>query len=164
MGCGKSTVGRRLAAQRACRYVDNDETIAEFSGWSTVALAQAGGSLLHDWESRYAHYVRDLSAPLVAGLPASVADRGEELAMLRSTGTLVYLRCDADTLVGRVSADGPRPWLDGEIAPIIAKNFDRRDAALAAGCDVVIDAGQPVELVLAALTALTAIPAVPEPR
>ena len=149
MGSGKSTVGRRLADQLSCRYVDNDETIAELSGHSTVALAGAGGTHLHDWESRYAHYLRTLPAPLVAGVPASAAERSEELRMLRHSGELLYLRCDSETLVRRVTSDAPRPWLHGDVRSTIAGMFARRDDALRAVADRVIDATQPVEHILA---------------
>ena len=149
MGSGKSTVGRRLADELACRYVDNDDTIAELSGHSTVALAGAGGTHLHDWESRYAHYLRTLPAPLVAGVPASSAERSEELHMLRHSGVLLYLRCDSETLVRRVASDAPRPWLCGDVRATIAGMFARRDDVLRTACDRVIDATQPVERIVA---------------
>ena len=151
MGSGKSTIGRRLADELGCGYVDNDDTIAELSGRSTVALAAAGGTHLHDWESRYAHYLHTLPAPLVAGIPASAADRSEELRMLRLTGTLLYLRCDSDTLAHRVTSDAPRPWLHGDVRSTLAGMFARRDDVLRTACDQVIDATQPIDRVLAAI-------------
>ena len=157
MGCGKSTVGRLLAAELGARYVDNDATIAEFAGRSTVDLARAGGGVLHEWESRYAYYLGTESGPLVAGVPASAADRPDELRMLRLTGRLVYLRCDAETLKRRVAADGPRPWLDGPARAPIA--FDRRDAALRAACERVVDASASAAHVTALLAAELARPA-----
>ncbi len=149
MGSGKSTIGRRLADELACRYVDNDETIAELSGHSTVALAAAGGTHLHDWEARYSHYLRTLPAPLVAGVPASTAERAEELSMLRHSGVLLYLRCDSETLVRRVTSDAPRPWLNGDVRATIADMFARRDHVLRTRADQVIDATQPIERILA---------------
>ena len=158
MGSGKSTIGKRVAEELAWRYVDNDETIAELSGRSTVALASAGGTLLHEWESRYAHYLRTLPAPLVAGIPASTAERGEELHMLRHSGTLLYLRCDSDTLVRRVTSDPPRPWLHGDVGATIADMFARRDDLLRSACDRVIDATQPIERILTEIVGVSARP------
>ena len=75
MGSGKSTVGHLLAQRIGCEYVDNDATIARLAGRSTVALAEAGGTLLHDWESRYISHVRALPAPAVVGIPASTSEK-----------------------------------------------------------------------------------------
>lgn len=108
-GSGKSTVGRALAASLGCRYTDNDVTVHALAGRLPVDLAAAGGTLLHDWESRYVWRVSELSPPLVAGIPASAADRPADLALLAGTGRLIYLRCGVPALVRRVSADPPRP-------------------------------------------------------
>jgi len=155
MGSGKSTIGRRLATELACRYVDNDDTIAELSGHSTVALAAAGGTRLHDWESRYAHYLKTLPGPLVAGIPASTADRSDELRMLRHTGALLYLRCDSETLARRVMPDAARPWLHGDVRSTMADMFARRDHVLRAACDRVIDATRSINRIMAEVYAAT---------
>src|SRR2546423_1508584 len=83
MGSGKTTVGEQLAAQLGCDYLDNDATIADLAGRTTVALAEAGGTLLHDWESRYVQHVQQLRPPVVCGIPASAADRPADLRTLR---------------------------------------------------------------------------------
>src|ERR1700680_2013807 len=116
MGSGKTTAGRALAARLRWIYVDNDVVIAEMAGRSTVELSQAGGTLLHDWESRYVKGLVVGAHPVVAGIPASTADLDASLRLLADSGNLVYLKCDADTLVARIMAGGRRPWLvDGEV-------------------------------------------------
>jgi shikimate kinase len=140
MGSGKSTVGRQLAERLDCRYVDNDTTIAEMAGRSTVDLAAAGGDVLHEWEARYAHYLADVPAPLVAGIPASAADRPDELQMLAHRGRLIYLRCDTDTLVRRVTADAPRPWLTDDVRDKIEAMFTSRDPILCSTAAITVDA------------------------
>lgn len=148
MASGKSTVGRELARRRGWPYVDNDASIQAMAGHSTVWLAAQGGEVLHEWEARLVAHLAGLPAPLVAGIPASTADRPDDLALLRRTGLLVFLRCDLDTLVHRVAADPPRPWLDADVRPLLGAMLRRRDPVLAAAAHLVLDGTQPVTAVV----------------
>lgn len=151
MGSGKSTTGRLVASAIGGRYVDNDSTIAALAGHSTLDLSLAGIEVLHAWESTYVHMVADLDAPVVAGIPASTAERADELSLLRRRGTLVYLRADADTLAARVAADPPRPLLAHAARMSLDAMLTARDPVLAAAASVVIDARQTPEAVAEAV-------------
>ncbi len=140
MGSGKSTVGVRVAATLGVAYRDNDATIAAMAGRTTVALAKAGGDVLHDWESRYVQQLAHLSPPVVAGIPASIAERPGDLALLAGTGLLVYLQADLATLVARVRAGPPRPWLTGDPAEVLAPMLAERDPLLKAAAGLVLEA------------------------
>jgi shikimate kinase len=144
MGSGKSTIGRALAQSLHYEYVDNDITIAALTGHSIVELAESGGTLLHDWESTYVHQVVANRRPLVAGIPASIADRCAELQLLRGSGTLVYLRCDLDTLVARVRTDGNRPWLKHDIRQTIEAMLADREPHLLRVAHLVLNSAAPV--------------------
>jgi shikimate kinase len=144
MGSGKSTIGRALAQSLHYEYVDNDTTIAAVTGHSIVELAESGGTLLHDWESSYVHQVVANRRPLVAGIPASIADRCAELQLLRGSGTLVYLRCDLDTLVARVRTDGSRPWLKHDVRQTIEAMLADREPRLLRVAHLVLDSSAPV--------------------
>jgi shikimate kinase len=165
MGSGKSTVGRALAASLGCRYIDNDVTVHALAGRPPVDLAAAGGTLLHDWESRYVWRVSELSPPLAAGIPASAADRPADLALLAGTGRLIYLRCDVPTLVRRVSADPPRPWLRATDVPgTVEAMFARRDEKLRRAAWLTVDATGPVaQTVRQIVSALRASASVADP-
>jgi len=144
MGCGKSTVGRALAADLSHQYVDNDVTIAELAGRSTVELADAGGNLLHEWESRYVRHVTRLPGGVVAGIPASAADRRPDLDLLTRSGLLVYLRCDLATLVARIHADALRSWIRGDAGELMADMLATRSPVLDRCAHLVVDASRPV--------------------
>jgi shikimate kinase len=144
MGSGKSTIGRALAQSLDYEYVDNDTAIAAVTAHSTVELAELGGTLLHDWESSYVHQIMANRRPLVAGIPASIADRCAELQLLRGSGTLVYLRCDLDTLVARVRTDGSRPWLRHDVRQTIEAMLADREPRLLRVAHLVLDSSAPV--------------------
>lgn len=154
MGSGKSTAGCLLASAIGCRYVDNDESIATLAGRSTVDLAAVGPELLHAWESAYVHMVADLDAPLVAGIPASIAERADDLGLLNRQGLLVYLRADTDTLAARVAADQPRPLLGEAARASLAEMFAVRDPLLVASAFVALDATRSPEAIVRDILAL----------
>jgi shikimate kinase len=156
MGSGKTTVGRAVAERCGWTYVDNDREIAAMAGASTVELAARGGDELHAWEATYARRVGEMPAPLVAGLPGSVADRPELLSALRGYAVLVYLRCDVDTLLTRVAADAPRPWLGSDPRPFVQRTWERRDPVLRECSTHVVDARGPAERVVDAVLRLLA--------
>jgi shikimate kinase len=139
MGSGKSTLGRALARHLGCAYADNDATIEALAGRSTVELSGTGGGVLHEWESRYTRHVSGLAAPVVAGIPASAADRPGDLATLRAAGVLIYLRCDLDTLVGRIEADPPRPWIGRGTRELLTGMLTTREPVFTAAADLVLD-------------------------
>jgi shikimate kinase len=144
MGAGKSTVGRALAADIAYQYIDNDAALIELSGRTAVELALAGGNDLHEWETRYVATLPELPARHVAGVPASTADRDAQLADLRRSGLLVYLRCDVNTLVARVAAGEPRPWINTDAQTTLERMFANRDSLLREHCHVLVDGTRPV--------------------
>lgn len=160
MGSGKTTIGRAVAERCGWTYVDNDREIAAMAGATTVELAARGGDELHAWEATYARRVGEMPPPLVAGLPGSVADRPELLSALRGYAVLVYLRCDVDTLLTRVGADAPRPWLGSDPRPFVEQTWERRDPVLRECCTHVVDARGPAERVVEAVLRLLASDAV----
>ena len=154
MGSGKSTVGRAVADATGRHYVDNDATIAALARRSTAALSADVPSTLHTWESAYVRHLLDASGGVVAGIPASSADRAEDLSLLAARGVLVYLRCSPATLVDRVLADPPRPWLTSSRRSTeaqVAAMFAARDSELSSRSHLTLDAERPVELIVADL-------------
>ena len=145
MGCGKSSVGEAVAAQRRLRYVDNDAEIAVLAGVPTLALAEQGGDELHRWEAAYVRHLGTLPGAFVASLPASCADRPGELERLRSRHVIIYLRCSVQMLLDRTKADAPRPWLTARDAGAFTQDaFARRDPVFVEAAHGVVDGDAPL--------------------
>ena len=143
MGCGKTTVGTVLAGRLRCSYIDNDLTIAKSAGRTTTELSRIGGEL-HQREAAYVRQVAALPAPVVAGIPASAADRPDDLVLLHASGLLVYLRCSLDTLLERVRSDPPRPFLVGNIEDVLGEMLEVRGPQLEEVAGLVVDGSKPV--------------------
>ena len=124
MGAGKSSVGERLAALLARRFVDLDRLIEE---WASEPIAQL-------FEAGRENDFRDLERGALRGCDAKqtgVATGGgtvthsSNLEHMLARGTVVYLRADPATLATRL-AGAERPLLVGH-----QDNHEARRARLA---------------------------------
>lgn len=141
MGCGKSTVGKRLSFRLKMPYVDTDKWI-ETRQEMTISeiFATQGEAAFRDMEtecvkSLFAHK-QDYVIAVGGGLPM----REENRELLKELGTIVYLRAKPETIYERLKEDTTRPLLQEEdpqrkIRSMIAF----RGPVYEAAADVVID-------------------------
>ena len=140
MGAGKSTVGGALSLLLDCPHLDNDHLLLANAGASAEDLAvHAGAEELHAQESAQLHRMVALPPPFVAGIAASAADRPDDLELLKSSGTVIYLRVSAAVLAARLGPGEGRPFLSGGAEAVLQRMFDQRDAAFRSCADLVID-------------------------
>ncbi len=114
MGCGKSSVGRRLAQRLGVGFVDTDDEIVKAAGMSIPEIfAELGEAAFRVGEIK-------VISRLMSGPPKVIATGGgafisplvrDEVARV---GTSVWLRGDLDTLWERVEGKPGRPLLDTE--------------------------------------------------
>lgn len=104
-GCGKSTVGRKLAELIGGACVDTDEFIVEQAGKSISAIFQEEG------EAGFRRRERDAVAQVAASAPAVISVGGgavldeENVRVLKQVSVLVWLTAPADVLRRRISSD-----------------------------------------------------------
>jgi shikimate kinase len=111
MGCGKSSVGRRLAARLGLGFVDADEEIERVAAKSIVEIfADHGEAYFRDGERRViARLLSSGSQVLATGGGAFI--NPETRAKIRERGISVWLRADLPVLMRRVSKRDSRPLL-----------------------------------------------------
>jgi shikimate kinase len=109
MGSGKTTVGQVVAKRLGWRFLDLDDWIETQAGRSVARIFDEDG------ERRFRELER-LAAREVQGLRDYVIATGggafaePETRMALSAGAVtVWLRCDPETLLARIPADGSRP-------------------------------------------------------
>ena len=140
MGAGKSTVGEALAQLLACPHLDNDLLLLADAGATAEALSiTSGAEALHAQESAQLRRMVTMAPPFVAGIAASAADRPADLALLATSGTVVYLRVSAAVLAARLGHGVGRPWLKGDAQAVLQRMFNQRDAAFRSCADLVMD-------------------------
>ena len=114
MGCGKSSVGRRLASRLDIPFVDADDEI-ELAAQKTIPeiFADHGEEHFRDGERRV---IRRLlaSGPQVLATGGGAYMNAETRATIRSAGIAIWLRADLDVLMRRVMKRDNRPLLKVE--------------------------------------------------
>ncbi len=150
--CGKTTVGRELAARLDWEFIDTDAVIQERHGEIAAMVAR------HGWER-----FRDIEAKLLvelAGVEKKVIATGggaitHEAAWekLRHGALVVWLAADPETVRARLAADpassAQRPSLSGRSATDeIEEVMAGREPLYRKGSDIRIDASLPVKQVI----------------
>lgn len=113
MGCGKSTVGRRLATRLRLPFVDADQAIEEAAGHTIQEIFDRfGEASFRDGERRV--IARLLDGPLkVVATGGGAFMNDETRALILARATAIWLQADLDVLVERVGRREGRPLLKG---------------------------------------------------
>lgn len=114
MGCGKSTVGRKLAAIKGYNFVDLDGVVAEQAGMSVQEIfATQGEETFRQLERKAIEELNPADRTIVAtggGAPCY----GNNMELLAAKGTTVYLKMSAQQLAERLMhVRIPRPKVAG---------------------------------------------------
>jgi shikimate kinase / 3-dehydroquinate synthase len=141
MGAGKTSIGRRLAAQLGLPFRDADAEIELAAGCTIPEIfARYGEPAFRDGERR-------VIARLLAGEPMVLAYGGGAFmdpstrAATRRDAISVWLRCSVATLVKRVASRDNRPLLaDGDRETTLRKLTEIRNPVYAEA-DVIVDCG-----------------------
>jgi shikimate kinase len=109
MGAGKTSVGRLLAARLGYRFEDMDGRIEARTGRTVAALfAERGEEGFREEERHEARLLSGLDRRVIAAGGGAFV-RAPTRALLEEGAVTVWLRCDLETLLARIPADGTRP-------------------------------------------------------
>ena len=113
MGCGKTTIGREIAARSGKICCDTDEKIVEKHGRIADIFARYGEAHFREIETET---VRALAQKddLVIATGGGWVLKEENVELLKKSGKIVYLRAKKETLLIRLQNDGQRPLLQSE--------------------------------------------------
>lgn len=111
MGCGKSSVGRRLAARLDIPFIDADDEI-ERAAQKTIPeiFADHGEVSFRDGERRVIRRLLQ-SGPQVLATGGGAYMNAETRAAIRSSGIAIWLRAELPVLMRRVMKRDNRPLL-----------------------------------------------------
>lgn len=151
MGCGKSTLGRRLARRLGVPFLDTDTLIEAREGASVSDLFRYEG------EAHFREVERTVLEEAIAGNESAVVSTGgglpvwrDNMERMNAAGRTIYLRRSAENIAGRLSPYGrrKRPRLQGlndeELVAFMTRDMAERDpfygqATLVIECDRLSD-------------------------
>jgi shikimate kinase len=114
MGCGKSSIGRRLAGRLGHEFLDSDELITARAGKSITGIFADEGE--EQFRNRETVELRELidAAGIVLATGGGAILREENRQILHRIGTVMWLHADPDTLFTRATRSRKRPLLEVE--------------------------------------------------
>lgn len=150
MGCGKSTIGRKIAQRTGLRFVDTDAQVEEREGATVFDIFRYEG------EERFRAIEREVLDATIASEAAIVSTGGglptwrDNMEQMNQSGRTVYLRRTAENIASRLSPYGrrKRPRLRGlndeELVRFMREDMAAREthyskAQLVIDCDTLHD-------------------------
>ncbi len=115
MGCGKSTVGKKLAGALGFQFSDTDAMIEEAYGKTISAMfAEEGEEYFRNAETELLRKLSTDAEGLVLATGGGMPMREENAELLREVGTVIFLEAKIETILERLQNDTGRPLADGE--------------------------------------------------
>lgn len=115
MGCGKSTVGQKLAGALSYEFSDTDAMIeAAYGKTISQMFAEDGEEYFRDAETELLRKLSAEAEGLVLATGGGMPMREENAALLRKVGTVIFLEAKIETILERLKNDTGRPLADGE--------------------------------------------------
>lgn len=110
-GCGKSTIGRLLAARTGKGYISTDEQIVKKAGMGIPDIVEKHGwKYFRDLESSVAEEVSAME-DIVMDTGGGIILREQNVKHLKKNGKLILLTADLEKIVDRIQSDPNRPPL-----------------------------------------------------
>jgi shikimate kinase len=111
MGCGKSSVGRRLSGLTGHRFVDTDELVVQAEGRSIADIfLHSGEAHFRDLERRSLENLVGVCG-IVVSTGGGLVLRPENRETLKKIGIIAWLDAQPDVLFERAMRSGRRPLL-----------------------------------------------------
>ncbi|GBD85696.1 shikimate kinase 1 [bacterium BMS3Abin02] len=152
MGSGKSTIGAEVAERLSIEFVDMDTLYEERWGSIASQWASVGESGFRDREARLVAEVATRPIAAVVATGGGTVTSATAVELMRTSGTVVWLKAATDTLAARLVEAPRRPILEKRSLQDIDR--ERHELYSGAAHHIVqtddLSAGQVVEEVMAA--------------
>lgn len=145
MGCGKTSVGWRLAKKLNCPFVDMDKYIEDKEKMSVSDIFELKGeAAFREYERRTAKELMQLDKVVIASGGGTVLNSENVRAFHAGGGEIYFLDVPVAAIQERLKRDKRRPLLQRpDRREFIDKLYAERYPKYLAAADVIIDAGHP---------------------
>ena len=115
MGCGKSTIGKKMSEILNIKLVDTDAWIEERQGMTVSEIFATKGELFfRDLETGALKELLEEKELMVISVGGGLPLREENRRLLQQLGHVIYLKAEPETIYNRVKGDTTRPLLQTE--------------------------------------------------
>ena len=112
MGCGKTTIGSRLAEILNLRFVDTDARIEKEQGMTISKIFETKGeSYFRELETETLRELLENNERCGISVGGGLPLREENRKLLQQLGKVIYLKAQPDTIYNRLKGDTTRPLL-----------------------------------------------------
>jgi shikimate kinase len=140
MGAGKTTTGQLVAGRLGWDYRDSDADVEALTGLSVPALfARDGEAAFRTAEAEVLAAACHKETPTVLSVAGGAVLSPQNRALIRASGTVVWLRARPERLAQRVGAGIGRPLLGDDPAEAMARLVKERAPFYEELSDEVID-------------------------
>lgn len=145
MGCGKTTVGKALAAKLGCEFADLDELIVQTEGRTIPQIfSQSGEEYFRNVETRL---ICSFDRPAVVALGGGAVMKKENTEAMSRLGVLIFIDTDFDVCCSRICGDANRPLAATADRSELLQRYESRLPIYKAASDVTVSGiGSPEDI------------------
>lgn len=115
MGCGKTSLGKKLSYRERIALLDTDKMIEQKQGMTVSEIFdKKGEEAFRMMETECIREIMGYSERYVISVGGGLPMKEENRKLLKELGTVIYLRAKPDTIYERLKNDTSRPLLRGE--------------------------------------------------
>lgn len=115
MGCGKTTIGKQFAKSYDYKFCDTDYLIEKHTKTKISDIfASKGEAYFRNLETHTLETIQGQLKQTVLSTGGGMPCREENVNLLQSIGTVIYLKVSKETLLHRLKEDTTRPLLQGD--------------------------------------------------
>lgn len=113
MGCGKTTLGKKLSMRLKYSFIDTDRYIERKEGITIAQIFQEKGeAYFRDLEKSTVELLSKEYGNIIA-TGGGIIKNEDNMHMLKETGIIVYLRATPEHIFRNIANDDTRPLLQG---------------------------------------------------
>lgn len=139
MGCGKSAVAAAYSALYGVQSVDTDGVIVQRHGEINTIFKEQGEQAFRDIETEVCKELASTLNGCVIALGGGCVLREQNVAALKASGKIFYLRTQAQTIINRLRGDKTRPLLQGGLEERVNTILAQRAHVYEGVADYIID-------------------------
>lgn len=141
MGCGKTSIGKRLAANFSSNFVDTDVEIQNLSGMSINEIFEKYGEPYFRKLERNYCKLAALSNGYIIATGGGIIKDETNVYNLKINGAVVYLKCSPEKIYKNIKNDNTRPLLNNaeDKYGLICTMLEQREPLYQKHADFIID-------------------------